>query len=153
VESVAKSGGAWAGFVAKGGDAQPGAGAFSQAWEIYRDGAEEGRRAALGSPPPHRRDEFPTGYSSAGCSPCRRAGPPPLHRPGSIVKLEGARVKFHISRAPAVKCAIGEEKRTEKTEKSSCHGIAVSEMRYLLLPRRISAIPPSLARTPLAMGN
>jgi hypothetical protein len=55
VETVAKSGGASAELVAKGSDAQRGAEAFSQAWEIYRDGAEEGRRAALGSPPSSSR--------------------------------------------------------------------------------------------------
>ena len=48
---MAKSGGASAELVAKGSNAQLGAGAFSQAGEIYPDGAEEGRRAALGSPP------------------------------------------------------------------------------------------------------
>src|SRR5215831_4865347 len=49
-------------------------GAFSQAWEIYRKDEEEGRP---GWSPPHRYDEFPTGYSSAGCSPAEPASASP----------------------------------------------------------------------------
>jgi len=36
--------------------------------------------------PPHRRDEFPTGYSSAGCPPAEPASASPA---GDILKVEG----------------------------------------------------------------
>ena len=59
------------------------AGRFLRHGEIYRSNVEGGKGAAFPSPP-HRCDESPTAYSSAGCSP---AEPPPLRRLGDMLRL------------------------------------------------------------------
>ena len=51
--------------------------------EIYRPMSSVPGQPGPDCPRPHRFDEFPAGYSLAGCAP---AGPPPLHQPEAIVK-------------------------------------------------------------------
>jgi hypothetical protein len=51
--------------------------------ELYRPMSAMPGRHGPDRPRPHRFDEFPAGYSLAGCTP---AGPAPLRQPVRIVK-------------------------------------------------------------------
>jgi hypothetical protein len=64
--------------------------------EIYRpmDSRNVPGRPWHDRPRPHRFDEFPAGYSSAGCLP---QSPPPLHQPRRILQDSAQAVQSNCS--------------------------------------------------------
>ncbi len=72
-------------------DSRSRGGAFSEVWgNLSPRGKKRKKTPEEGRPwgrPPHRRDEFPTGYCSAGCPPAEPASASPA---GDILPVEGA---------------------------------------------------------------
>ncbi len=94
---------------------------FSRHGEIYRsDGlgfVGAGRRARWADAPAHRLDEFPAGYSLAGCSPAEPASASP------------AEEKFTMKAAPQASFF----QRTGKTCLAACLTVGVHCESYLAL--------------------
>ena len=82
---------------------------FRRHGEIYREAcrrcADAGRRAYSADAPTHPLDEFPTGYSSAGCAPAEPASASPAgnkltmdgHSPAQPFSANGEILLSHLS--------------------------------------------------------
>ena len=82
---------------------------FRRHGEIYREAcrrcADAGRRAYSADAPTHPLDEFPTGYSSAGCAPAEPASASPAgnkltmdgHSPAQPFSANGETLLSHLS--------------------------------------------------------